>query len=79
MTETVGTFAKSISDGFSALTSYLNQPHCYPLHPLHPDLTPWVPQVVIHKGYPLISLITYSIKLTSHFSDYKMFKTFISL
>ena len=37
MTETVGNLAKSISEGFSALTSYLNQPHRYPLRPLHPD------------------------------------------
>ena len=37
MTETVGNLAKSISEGFSALTSYLNQPHRYPLRPLYPN------------------------------------------
>ena len=37
MTGTVRNLAKSISEGFSALTSYLNQPHRYPLRPLHPD------------------------------------------
>jgi hypothetical protein len=48
MTETVGTLAKSISDGFSALTSYLNQPHRYPLRPIHHDSlnTPCAPSIL---------------------------------
>ena len=37
VTETVRNLAKSISEGFSALTSYLNHPHRYPLRLLRPD------------------------------------------
>ena len=72
VTETVGNLAKSISEGFSALTSYLNQPHRYPLQPLHPDPLGTAAsdsqRLTFDQSYHLDSE-----KTTSHFSDYEMF------